>query len=405
MDVVPVAPAAPTRQQQLADLAQRLGTPGGGKLYQAARRQGLRVSKAEIKEFLGRRGEKQIFRPLPPSRGQTAAEGPRTRFQMDLVDLKFSPSKGFKNILLLVNVYTRQAYAANIKDKRPATVAVALEGILNGLPAEPIFIFSDRGNEFTNNVQALLEQRGITQKARIDKHDPNPLSVIDRVIQNLKKRLAESLAARPGEWSDRIAEVVAQYNATPHSTLHGEPPDDVRDSDIAEFMLQQDNARKLQHNQRVMENRKEQLKEVGGFRRPIGGLTKMKRGFRASYGPVEQVESFDGSKVKGSEGFIDVKRVLPVDKDSGNVQEGFALGEGRLQQKRELVYPLALSLYDWLGDERKSMEAAAMHLRREFPDGEYQRLLASIRASRPSEFVDLFDDFQRSRDGKWVERA
>ena len=90
---------------------------------------------------------------------------------------------------------------------------------------------------------------------------------------------------------------------------------------------------------------------------------------------------------------------------SGNVQEGFALGEGRLQQKRELVYHLALSLYDWLGDERKSKEAAAMHLRREFPDGEYQRLLASIRASRPSEFVDLFDDFQRSRDGKWVERA
>ena len=34
MDPQQPQPAAPTRQQQLADLAQRLGTPGGAKLYQ-----------------------------------------------------------------------------------------------------------------------------------------------------------------------------------------------------------------------------------------------------------------------------------------------------------------------------------------------------------------------------------
>eukprot|EP00973_Karenia_brevis_P005268 721310-Karenia_brevis.AAC.1 len=61
------------------------------------------------------------------------------------------------------------------------------------------------------------------------------------------------------------------------------------------FMLDQDNARKLKHNQRVLEGRRKQLEEAGGFRRPLGGLDKFKRGFRASYGAVEKVDNVTGS--------------------------------------------------------------------------------------------------------------
>ena len=103
---------------------------------------------------------------------------------------------------------------------------------------------------------------------------------------------------------------------------------------IANFMILQDNARKLKHNQDLMESRKKTLQREGAFRRPIGGLQKFRRTFRAKYGDVEQIEGFEGSKVVSAAGSTDVKRVLPVDTDSGNVVESFALGEGRNEEKR-----------------------------------------------------------------------
>ncbi len=105
--------------EQLVALSTRLGNPGADKLYQAARKHGIRVSKDDIKNYLSVKGEKQLFLPVPPSKGKTASESIDYRMQMDLIDMKNSPSKGFKNILVLVDVFSRQAWAKPIKNKEP----------------------------------------------------------------------------------------------------------------------------------------------------------------------------------------------------------------------------------------------------------------------------------------------
>ena len=74
----------------LKELATELGTPGFQKLYKAARKRNIDVSKTEVKSFLAKQGQKQIFRPLPQSKGKTASEEPFYRVQMDLIDLKYS---------------------------------------------------------------------------------------------------------------------------------------------------------------------------------------------------------------------------------------------------------------------------------------------------------------------------
>ena len=397
---------ANTPEARLAELAQRLGTPGAGKLHAAARRRGIRVTKEQVRNFVRTKGQKQIFRPLPPSKGQTASEGPSVRWQMDLVDLKYSPSRGNKNILVLIDVYSRKAYAAPIKDKTPEATAAALRAMLGGLGSTPVVISSDKGLEFTGRVQELLDQQGIVHRVKSDKNDPNALSLVDRFIQNLKTRLAESLAETPGEWADRVAQVVAQYNETPHDTIHGEPPNDVRNSRVLRFMLDQDNARKLKGNQELLEARKKTLEESGGFRRPLGGLTKFKRGFQASYGPVERVDGVTGSLVRptGDGDPIDIKRVLPVDKDTGSVQPGFALGEARTEAKRNKVAALAMELYQWLGDDEKSMNSAARHLKQELGEQEYRLLLMSVGAGNLADVVRLFPDLELTRRGYYVQR-
>jgi len=59
---------------RVIELSKQLGTPGVEKLYKAARKRNIRVSKEEIKQLLATKGQKQIFRPLPPSKGKTGSE-------------------------------------------------------------------------------------------------------------------------------------------------------------------------------------------------------------------------------------------------------------------------------------------------------------------------------------------
>ena len=104
-------------------------------------------------------------------------------------------------------------------------------------------------------------------RSKSEKYDVNVLAVIDRVIQNLKKRLAESIAAEPGEWATRISAVTRAYNATPHESVHDAPKEINSTNPSANFMVLQDNAQKLQHNRAVLKGRTALLETP----RPSGG--------------------------------------------------------------------------------------------------------------------------------------
>ena len=76
-----VAPPPNSPEARLTELAQRLGTPGASKLYAAARRRSIRVTKDQVRNFVRTKGQKQLFRPLPPSKGATANESIDMRYQ------------------------------------------------------------------------------------------------------------------------------------------------------------------------------------------------------------------------------------------------------------------------------------------------------------------------------------
>jgi len=394
--------------EQLKDLAAELGNPGVEKLFRAAKKKRIGVSKQEVRSFLAKVGSKQIFRPLPESKGKSVSEAEGFRVQMDLIDLKHSASLGFKNILLLIDVFTRKVWARPVRNKEPASVAPVLRIILDEMDTPVKIISSDKGNEFAANVQALLEERNIIHRAKEEKHDPNVLAVLDRATQNVKKRLAESLAEKPGEWATRLPEIIRQYNATPHETLHNETPKEISETPVAKFLVLQDNAQKAQHNVTLLKARKKSAEDAGAFRRPIGGLQQgvFRRGFKATFDKVEQIKEIKGSIItpEGEGEKIDVKRVLPVDKESGDVEATFAQGDARVQKQREILFPLTLELWHFLGDEERSMAAAAVHLKKELGE-EYWRILRAVRFSHLSEAVHITPEFIQTQGGFWLKRA
>jgi hypothetical protein len=391
---------------QLQELAQKLGTPGGQKLYQAARKRGIQVTKDQVRQYVRRQGQKQIFRPLLAAAGKTASESEQMRAQMDLIDLKFSASKGFKMVLVVVNVWNRMGFAIPIVDKSAESVANGLRTLLNDVKLNPKFIFSDAGNEWRGPVQTLLEEKGIVHRAK-EKEDVNALAVLDRFIQTFKKRLAESLADKKGEWADRVPEVVRQYNESPHETLFDEAPQDLGESKVASFMNLQENAHKLAHNQNLFKSRKQAVETAGAFRRPLDGLTKFKRGFQATYGALEKLEGFDGSKAKPQGGgeAIDVKGILPVDSQTRDVEPGFALGQGRTAARRAKIQALALEAINYVGDGEPSLQRLAAHLKATLGEAEYRLQLMSVGAPNLSDVLRLIPEVSLVRGGYYVKKA
>jgi hypothetical protein len=236
----------------------------------------------------------------------------------------------------------------------------------------------------------------------------NALGVVDRAIQTLKKRLAESLSEEPGEWASRIKEVVAGYNSTPHAAVHGEP-EEVRENAVQGFLVLQDNATKLKANQTLLESRKKQLNEAGAFRRPLKGLNVFRRGFKAAYGDVEKVGDVSGSVVKprGEGDKIDIKRVQPVDRDTGDVQPWLGGLSMRDSQKKDQLVDTMLALLNFLDDgEEHSVASAALYLKNNMGDAYVDVMRAVGFGKHLAEAIRLFDsDFLLVRGGYYVKRA
>ena len=280
---------------RLINLARELKYPGVDKLYAAAREEGINVNRNQVKQLLATQGQRQVYRPVPPSKGATVSEAPGFRFQMDLIDFKGNPSKGFSVILVLCDVFTREIFAKPVPNKTPISVARVLEAMLPTLPREIKIISSDKGNEFKKEVAELLDNKGIVHRTK-NVLDVNGLSVIDRAIQQIKLKIAE--ATEDGsEWADDLASIVAAYNKTPHQAVHGKP-NRAATNDIQKFLILSDNAEKGQHNTQLLAARKKVLDKTKAFRQPKENLVKtFRRGFKAKFGPVKQIERIEGSTV------------------------------------------------------------------------------------------------------------
>jgi hypothetical protein len=268
-------------------------------------------------------------------------------------------------------------------------------------------ISTDKGNEWVGPVNALLDAKGITRRTK-DPRDVNALGVVDRLIQNLKQRLAESLSADPGEWASRIKDVTVAYNETPHQTIHGEPSEAA--NPIQNFLITQDNAGKLKGNQTLLEARKKELADKGGFRRPLraaGGA--FRRGFKATFGDVEKVQEVRGSVItpQGDGENIDVKRVQPVGRETGDVQPWLGGLSMRDSRKKDKLLDMMTALITHLADgEERSVAGAALWLKGHMGSAYEDTLRAVGFGKHLAEALRLFsENFQLTKGGYYVRLA
>lgn len=225
--------------------------PSSQKLYQILKEDGHKATLPAIEKVIKALKVYQLHKKQKKKyKYHIVAFAMNQLWQVDLVDMqKYATSnKNYKYILLIVDVFTRKAYAIPLKTKSASAIYDAFEAMFNDESiGSPQKILSDNGSEFIDKrIQKLFEDEQIIHNtALVDDH--NTLGIIDRFCRTLKEKLEKYFTDNDTvNWIDILPNTIKSYNNTPHSSLKGLSPNKVKDN--LQF-VQQLNTDKLTHKE------------------------------------------------------------------------------------------------------------------------------------------------------------
>ena len=193
---------------------------------------------AKIRDFLRSKSTHSLFR-------QVRHKFPRRRiksyfpFQLMMSDTinyrnyAFPDNDHYKYIMVLIDVFSKRAYAAPMKRMKEFDAAIAMESMLNKLPDIPKSIITDKGTEYYNSkMNALFDRFGIHHYSIRGKHKA---CVAERFIKTIKGRFEryfwqrkENKQRKFHRWIDVLDQFVDNYNNSYHRSI-GMAPNDVTD--------------------------------------------------------------------------------------------------------------------------------------------------------------------------------
>ena len=101
--------------EALQALSVELGYPSADKLWLAAKRRGLAVTKADVTALVKKQSARQVFAARPQYDGKIVASRLNERWAADLIDYTATPSRGktpektpYKYILVAQDIYSRR---------------------------------------------------------------------------------------------------------------------------------------------------------------------------------------------------------------------------------------------------------------------------------------------------------
>lgn len=281
--------------------------PAVGKFYSILKGEGLKYTLKEVKDFVEAQNVAQVHKAVNKQRKKLmsiVANAPNEIFQIDLLDYtKYSKqNKGFKWILICVDVFTRKAFTAPMKDKTAPITEEAFKAIVRDV--KPKVIFHDMGSEFKGAFHRFVESKNIISIENEFKNH-NALGIIDRFSKTIKGMISKYMTANnTTKWVDELPRLTAIYNKTPHSAILDLKPND---AEAHAEELATLNFEKTERNVRIMGTlHKIKAGDIVRIKEEKGTFTK---GYEITYSKrVYTVES-----VRGGEATIEGK-TYPINK-------------------------------------------------------------------------------------------
>ena len=139
--------------------------------------------------------------------------------QVDLMFMKWAQ----KNILTVIDVFSKQAEAEICYDKSARNVTASMRRAVSKMGIIPNKVQSDQGKEFDNDVfKALMDEYGAIYYF-VDSETKAP--VVERFNRTLREKYQIIKLMEPRLKPPQILRrAVSQYNNTPHTSLRGATP-------------------------------------------------------------------------------------------------------------------------------------------------------------------------------------
>lgn len=209
-------------------------------------------------------------------------------WQADLIDMQFISKKnsGYKYILVVIDTFSKYAWAIPLKCKRKEIVCKAFKTLLEK-GRQPKNLQTDFGTEFYND-----QFKNLTNTFNINHYSTyttKKASIVERLIRTLKSKLYKEFSLKGTyKWTDgTLNKIIKDYNNTYHRTID-QKPCEVNSSNkrmiLERYQLQKQQSRVI--------NQLRHLK-VGDFVR----ISKHKGVFEKGYTPNWSTEIFKIIKV------------------------------------------------------------------------------------------------------------
>ena len=210
--------------------------PASSTFVKQLKNEGIKITKKEIDEFIGKRVEQQktiIKNERKKTLGKIVAYRPLSLIQMDIyVMAKYvKDNKGYKYILCMIDVFTRKVWAYKMKKKDNKNVQDSFKKFISDSNIKeytPIILMSDNDSTFINeSFHEILEKNQIIHQPNI-LDDHHALGLIDRFARTLKMILTRLfLQTKSTNWINYLDEILKNYNNNGHSAIDHIAPNEV----------------------------------------------------------------------------------------------------------------------------------------------------------------------------------
>ena len=243
-------------------------------LYLAAKAVRKAVTKKDVDKFLQSQPTHTLHFPVRKSfkRRKILARHIDHIWSSDLLDFQAisKENRGFRYVLIVIDVLSRYAFAVPLKDKTAKSVIAAFKKIFNKSGRRPQKLFTDMGKEYTSN-----QFKDFLRKSKIIQYSTGSeikASLAERFIRTLKSKLYKYFTAKNTLHYIRVLPSVLQgYNDKIHSS-HGMAPSKVNKRN-------QKKVWNILHADYLNEKPKPPRLHIGDFVR----LSKYRRTFRKAY--------------------------------------------------------------------------------------------------------------------------
>ena len=155
------------------------------------------------------------------------AQGVDEIWAADLVDMQYYSiaNKGFKYILMIIDVFSKYGWAIPIKNKSgPEIVRAFTELWDNEGQNPPKFLWTDKGKEFDNELfQNLLQEKNVHMYWT---ENEEKSCIVERWNRTIKRNMWKYFTKhRTGVYINILPELIQKYNSTYHQSIKCSPTD------------------------------------------------------------------------------------------------------------------------------------------------------------------------------------